>query len=87
MHRRDAGPPCCAAGAEGSREQALDVYPYPASSTNISAALMPSWAQEGTRDDMLGRLRDPVTRGRIAREVVRTAARPGRILYGPARTP
>jgi N-acyl-D-amino-acid deacylase len=49
----------------------LDVYPYPASSTNISAALMPSWAQEGTRDDILKRLRDPVMRGRIARETVR----------------
>jgi len=49
----------------------LDVYPYPASSTNISAALMPSWAQEGTRDDILKRLRDPVMRDRIARETVR----------------
>lgn len=49
----------------------LDVYPYPASATNISAALMPAWAQEGTRDDVLKRLRDPVMRGQIAREAVR----------------
>ena len=48
----------------------LDAYPYAASATSISAALMPTWAQEGTRDEILQRLRDPVTRGRIAREAV-----------------
>lgn len=49
----------------------LDVYPYSASSTTISAALMPAWAQEGTRDDVLKRLRDPVTRRRITLETIR----------------
>ena len=49
----------------------LDVYPYPASATSISAALMPVWAQEGSRDDMLKRLRDPVTRRRILVETIR----------------
>lgn len=49
----------------------LDVYPYVASATNISAALMPAWAQEGSRDDILKRLRDPVTRRRIVLETVR----------------
>jgi dihydroorotase/N-acyl-D-amino-acid deacylase len=48
----------------------LDVYPYPASSTTISAALMPLWAQEGTREDILKRLRDPVTRRRIQGETI-----------------
>ncbi|MCM3880498.1 MAG: D-aminoacylase [Vicinamibacterales bacterium] len=43
----------------------VDVYPYPASSTTISAALMPIWAQEGSREDILKRLRDPATRRRI----------------------
>ncbi len=43
----------------------VDVYPYPASATSISAALMPTWAQEGTRDDIVKRLRDPATRRRI----------------------
>jgi dihydroorotase/N-acyl-D-amino-acid deacylase len=43
----------------------VDAYPYPASATSISAALMPTWAQEGTRDDILKRLRDPATRRRI----------------------
>ena len=43
----------------------VDAYPYPASATSISAALMPTWAQEGTRDDVLKRLRDQATRRRI----------------------
>ena len=49
----------------------VDVYPYPASATTISAALMPTWAQEGTREDVLTRLRDPVTRRRIMVETMR----------------
>lgn len=43
----------------------VDAYPYPASATSISAALMPTWAQEGTRDDILNRLRDSATRRKI----------------------
>jgi N-acyl-D-amino-acid deacylase len=49
----------------------LDLYPYPASATTISAALMPTWAQEGTREDVLNRLRDPATRRRIMVETIR----------------
>ncbi len=49
----------------------LDVYPYPASATTISAALMPTWAQAGTRAEILSRLRDPVTRRRIMVETIR----------------
>jgi dihydroorotase/N-acyl-D-amino-acid deacylase len=49
----------------------LDVYPYQASATNISAALTPAWAQEGSRENVLGRLRDPVTRSRIMQETIR----------------
>ena len=43
----------------------VDVYPYTASATSISAALMPVWAQEGTRDDVLRRLGDAETRRKI----------------------
>ena len=43
----------------------VDSYPYPASATTISAALMPTWAQEGTRDDILKRLRDVEIRRKI----------------------
>ncbi|MBM3771510.1 MAG: D-aminoacylase [Acidimicrobiia bacterium] len=49
----------------------LDVYPYPASSTTVSAALLPTWAQEGTREDILRRLRDPITRRRVALDTIR----------------
>ncbi|HEY8130930.1 MAG TPA: amidohydrolase family protein, partial [Thermoanaerobaculia bacterium] len=47
----------------------MDQYPYTASSTSLAAALLPAWAQEGGREQMLSRLRDPATRARI-REVV-----------------
>lgn len=46
----------------------IDQYPYTASSTSVTAALLPSWAQEGGREQLLERLRDPVTRERIKRE-------------------
>jgi dihydroorotase/N-acyl-D-amino-acid deacylase len=49
----------------------LDLYPYPASATTISAALMPAWAQEGGRDDILERLRDPATRRRVTLDTIR----------------
>ncbi len=40
----------------------LDQYPYTASSTSIQAALMPAWLLEGTRQDILARLKDPGSR-------------------------
>lgn len=43
----------------------MDQYPYTASSTSLSAALLPAWAQEGGRQDMLARLRDPEKRAKI----------------------
>ena len=43
----------------------VDLYPYTASATSISAALMPTWAQEGTREDVLKRLRDAATRRKV----------------------
>ncbi len=46
----------------------LDQYPYTASHTG-SAALLPKWAQEGGREKMLERLRDPQTRAK-ARDAV-----------------
>jgi len=49
----------------------MDDYPYTASSTSVGAALLPGWAQEGTRDDLLKRLKDPATRARIKKETIR----------------
>ena len=42
-----------------------DQYPYTASSTSVTAALMPAWSLEGGRKAMLERLTDPATRQRI----------------------
>jgi N-acyl-D-amino-acid deacylase len=46
----------------------IDQYPYTASATSIGAALLPTWAQEGGRDAVLGRLKDPTVRARIKSE-------------------
>src|SRR5262245_49113207 len=49
----------------------LDEYPYTASSTGIEAALLPPWAREGGREQLLTRLKDPSTRARIKTEGAR----------------
>lgn len=46
----------------------IDQYPYTASSTSISSALLPAWAQEGGREETLKRLSDPATRARVKTE-------------------
>lgn len=47
----------------------IDQYPYTASQTGITA-LIPQWAQEGGRDQMLARINSPETRSTIKNEVV-----------------
>jgi N-acyl-D-amino-acid deacylase len=47
----------------------IDQYPYTASSTGINA-LLPQWAQEGTRADVVNRLSDPATRAKIKAAIV-----------------
>ncbi len=49
----------------------IDQYPYTASATSVQAALMPAWAQEGGREAVLKRLRDPDTRATIRVETAR----------------
>ncbi len=56
------------ARAEGLRVTA-DMYTYPASSTGLSAAL-PPWVHEGGHQAMVERLKDPVLRERVRREMV-----------------
>jgi len=50
----------------------IDQYPYTASSTSIGAALLPAWAQEGGREKVVGRLKNPGVRADIKSEVVRS---------------
>jgi len=57
---------------EAARGRGIDVscdrYPYTAANTGLQAVL-PSWALEGGRQERVGRLRDPASRTRIAREL------------------
>ncbi|MDH3223413.1 MAG: D-aminoacylase [Gemmatimonadota bacterium] len=46
----------------------IDQYPYTASSTSITAALLPAWAQEGGSEALRERLTDSATRARIKAE-------------------
>ena len=50
----------------------LDQYPYTASSTSISAALLPSWMLEGGREATLKRLKDPGLREKVKGEIAVT---------------
>ncbi len=54
-----------------------DQYPYEASATGLSAALLPRWSQAGGRDALLARLSDPATRARIRGEMVGNLSRRG----------
>ena len=56
-----------AANAAGARVSAT-MYPYAAGGTGLSATL-PLWVQEGGRDKMLERLKDPATRARARTEI------------------
>jgi N-acyl-D-aspartate/D-glutamate deacylase len=47
------------------------MYPYTAGGTNLNATL-PLWVQEGGREAMLARLKDPSTRARARREIETT---------------
>jgi N-acyl-D-amino-acid deacylase len=64
------------ARAEGV-EMWADQYPYPASATGLSAALLPRWAQGGGQDSLVARLNDPATLQRIRAEMVDNLARRG----------
>lgn len=56
------------ARAEGVQVFA-DQYPYIASATSLSAALVPRWAQEGGEERFRERLADPAERARIEEEM------------------
>ncbi len=63
-----------AARAEGV-ELFADQYPYEASATGLTAALVPAWAQEGGAGALKARLGNPETLGRVRREMVENLAR------------
>jgi N-acyl-D-amino-acid deacylase len=49
----------------------IDQYPYTASSTSIQAALMPAWALEGGRPEVLKRLQNASMRSELRKETAR----------------
>lgn len=66
---------------ERAREDGIEVftdqYPYPASSTNLTAVLIPAWAREGGRSEMLNRLEDPELLEEIKIEMAANLVRRG----------
>lgn len=64
------------AQASGQRVTA-DQYPWSASGTRLSAALIPRWAQDGGRQAMLARIQDPATLGRMRPEIADNLRRRG----------
>lgn len=56
---------------------AADQYPYHASSTSLSAAIVPRWAQAGGGDAFRARLADAATRARIVDEMRENIRRRG----------
>jgi N-acyl-D-aspartate/D-glutamate deacylase len=55
------------ATAQG-RFTAADAYPYLAGQTGLAALIIPGWAQDGGRERMLERFKDPALRAKIAAE-------------------
>jgi len=54
-----------------------DQYPWTASGTGLSAALLPRWAQAGGRDSLLARIADGATRARMLVEMRENLRRRG----------
>jgi len=47
-----------------------DQYPYTASSTSVSSALMPAWSLEGGRGSTMARLKDPAMRAKVRGDTI-----------------
>ena len=58
-------------------EMYADQYPYEASSTGLSSALLPRWSQAGGAAALAARFADPETRARIRQAMVENLARRG----------
>ena len=86
-HVKALGPPVWGASVEivqrieEARAEGLpvfaDQYPYLASATGLSAALVPRWAQAGGGEAFAARLADPGTRARILGAMAENLARRG----------
>ena len=61
--------PMMAAARASGLDVLTDQYPYTAFMTGLSVILLPHWSKEGTMEDMLARLREPLIRERILQEI------------------
>jgi N-acyl-D-aspartate/D-glutamate deacylase len=64
------------ARAEGIEVWA-DHYPYAAGATNLAAALLPRWAQAGSREEQQKRFADPAVRAKMRAEMADNLVRRG----------
>lgn len=73
--------PAIVAKIERARTEGLDVtanqYPWQASGTSLVAALVPLWAQEGGRAELLRRLDDPALQQRLTADMAENLRRRG----------
>ena len=86
-HIKALGPPvwgfsaAVAARVERARDEGVEVfadqYPYDASATSLTAALVPRWAEAGGRDSLAARIRDAETRTRMLEAMEANLARRG----------
>lgn len=86
-HVKALGPPVWGFGSavvrkiEAAREEGLEIYadqyPYLGSSTGLSAALLPRWAQSGGADSLFNRLNRPGSREDIRAAMADNLARRG----------
>jgi N-acyl-D-aspartate/D-glutamate deacylase len=58
-------------GAAKTQKVSATMYPYTAGGTSLAATL-PLWVQEGGREKMIARLKDPATRVRARKEIETT---------------
>src|SRR5512134_393340 len=61
----------------GGHMVVADQYPWTASGTGLSAALLPRWAQAGGRDSLMARIADAATRERMLAEMRENLRRRG----------
>ena len=64
------------AQSEGVKVTA-DQYPWTASGTGLTSALVPRWAEAGGRDSLLARINDPAIRPRLVKEMNENMRRRG----------
>ncbi len=65
------------AAQDSGQRISADQYPWSASGTRVSNALVPNWAKAGSADDMRARLRDPALASRLQSEMEKNLRKRG----------